>query len=334
MSSSLQSSPASSSTSLNNVAKLDSHSTSDGGYNSDTSATSSDSISRARSRSPLQKRKAPPAPLETVPSNGYLSPPTPASVWRNFSRSPSPLGLIPIHRKFSSLIHRHEVPRKLLHVSIGFIVLHMYRTGYQPTTITPPLITALIPIASADLLRFYSPEFNNLYIRCLGALMRESEVAGWNGVVWYLVGTITVLTVFPKDIAVLSILLLSWCDTAASTVGRAWGRYTPRIRRGKSLAGSLASFVVGAVTAAVFFGVVVPGTQRWGDDPVNAVTWAGKLGVEGMQLEGGWALGLMSLVTGLIASASEAVDAFGLDDNVTIPVLSAVGVWGVMKLFG
>lgn len=165
--------------------------------------------------------------------------------------------------------------------------------------------------------------------------MRESEVTGWNGVVWYLVGTITVLTVFPKDIAVLSILLLSWCDTAASTVGRAWGRYTPRIRRGKSVAGSLASFVVGAVTAAVFFGA---GVKVWSDDPVDAVTWAGKLGVDvggvSAVVTGGWALGIVSLVTGLVASASEAVDCWGLDDNVTIPVLSAMGVWGFLKIFG
>lgn len=234
-----------------------------------------------------------------------------------------------------SQIHRHEVPRKLLHVSIGFLVLHLYRTGHQPASITPPLITALVPIASADLLRFYSPSINTLYIRCLGALMRESEVTGWNGVVWYLVGTITVLTVFPKDIAVLSILLLSWCDTAASTFGRAWGRYTPRIRRGKSVAGSLASFVVGALTAAVFFGFVVPATNTWEDDPVAAVTWAGRLGLEGVgEIRGGWALGVISVLTGLCASASEAVDAWGLDDNVVIPVLSAVGVWGLLKVFG
>jgi diacylglycerol kinase (CTP) len=213
-------------------------------------------------------------------------------------------------------------------------VLHLYRTGHQPSSIAPPLITALVPIASADVLRFYSPTFNAFYIRCLGALMRESEVAGWNGVVWYLVGTITVLTVFPKDIAVLSVLLLSWCDTAASTFGRAWGRYTPRIRRGKSLAGSLASFVVGAVTAAVFFGSVVPGTPRWWDDPAGAVTWAGRLALGAAEIKGGWALGAVSVVTGLVASFSEAVDIFGLDDNVTIPVLSALGIWGFLKVLG
>lgn len=84
--------------------------------------------------------------------------------------------------------------------------------------------------------------------------MRESEVHGYNGTIYYLLGTWIVMRFFPKDIAVMSIMLLSWCDTAASTFGRLWGRYTPRIRKGKSLAGSIAAMLVGVVTAAWFWG--------------------------------------------------------------------------------
>ncbi|KAF8458519.1 cytidylyltransferase family-domain-containing protein [Kalaharituber pfeilii] len=256
------------------------------------------------------------------------------------SRSPSPLGLIPIHRSFSKLIHKHEVPRKLLHVSIGGFVVYLYMHGYQPAKLIPPLTAAFIPITTADILRLNWPAFNRFYIRALGALMRESEVRGMNGVVWYLVGSLTVLGVFPKDVATLSILLLSWCDTAASTFGRAFGKYTPRIRKGKSLAGSLASFVVGALTAAVFWGYIVPRTPKFKDDPVNALMWGGKLGflmggeASKAVVSGGWALGLMSLWTGLVASVSEAMNVWGLDDNVVIPVVSAVGVWGFLKIFG
>ncbi len=162
-----------------------------------------------------------------------------------------------------------------------------------------------------------------------------SEVRGWNGVVWYLVGSIAVLSLFPKDISSLSILLLSWCDTAASTVGRIWGRYTPQVRRGKSLAGCLASFAVGAITAAVFWGLVVPNTPNWANDAAYPLMWNERLGIEGVgEVTGGWALAMMSVVTGVIASVSEALDCFGLDDNVVIPVVSAVGVWGVLKAFG
>lgn len=172
--------------------------------------------------------------------------------------------------------------------------------------------------------------------------MRESEVDGYNGVIWYLLGAWTALRFFPKDVGVMSILLLSWCDTAASTFGRLWGRYTPRLRRGKSLAGSAAAAVVGVMTAVVFWGWAVP-AYGLGDE---GFMFKGRLGLPeavketiGLKADeggavGGWvALGVASLWSGLVASASEVVDLFGWDDNVTIPVLSGLGLWGFFKVF-
>lgn len=296
-------------------------------------------------KSPPQKDRKPSA-LPT--SNGQLSPSSAAppfsSYWRNISRSPSPLGLIPIHRHWRSFIHRHEIPRKVLHVSIGFFTLHLYAKGTSPASIHPWLLRALIPIATTDFLRHKFPRFNQLYIRLLGALMRESEVTGWNGVIWYLLGAWSVLRFLPKDVGVMGVLLLSWCDTAASTVGRLYGRYTPRIREGKSLAGSAAAALVGMVTAGLFWGWAVP---RYGYDEdfmfhgaltLPAVMRHGLLGWtknDDQGIVGGWlALGIVSVYSGLVASASEVVDLFGWDDNLTIPVLSGVGLWGFFRCFG
>jgi diacylglycerol kinase (CTP) len=36
--------------------------------------------------------------------------------------------------------------------------------------------------------------------------MRESEKTKLNGVIWYLIGVIFVLSVYPRDVAVISIL--------------------------------------------------------------------------------------------------------------------------------
>jgi len=51
-------------------------------------------------------------------------------------------------------------------------------------------------------------------------------------------------------------------------------------------------------------------------------------------VRGYWALGAMSLAAGVVASVSEAIDMFGWDDNLTIPVLCGAGLWGFLKLFG
>lgn len=322
----------------------------------ESSDSSVEKRARTRSRSPITAARLARASVQSPTSssakkvsssNGHLSPssaaPSLSSYWRDLSRSPSPLGLIPIHRHWRSIIHRHEIPRKVLHVSIGFVTLHLYARGTSPDMIHPWLLGALIPIASTDYLRHTFPRFNRFYIRVLGALMRESEVDGWNGVIWYLLGAWTVLYFFPKDVGVMGVLLLSWCDTAASTFGRLYGRYTPRIRRGKSLSGSAAAAMVGALTAGFFWGWMVPryrfdeGFMFRGTLTLPAIVREGLLGwtAESQGSVTGWiALGIVGLWSGFVASASEVVDIFGWDDNLTIPVLSGLGLWGFFKAFG
>lgn len=124
------------------------------------------SRARPRSRSPQIRRKdsskktlkSPPEPIKT---DGHLDPNSMlgmgSSYWRNLSRSPSPLGLIPLHREWRSFIHRHEIPRKALHVSIGFFTLGLFVGGAQTNAIHPPLLTALIPIFAVDFLRMHYP---------------------------------------------------------------------------------------------------------------------------------------------------------------------------------
>ncbi|KAJ6784913.1 hypothetical protein PWT90_02386 [Aphanocladium album] len=343
----------------------------------DSSSSEADSTpgkrrSRTRSRSPVDANKLSrmtpriAEPTTTSPPNGklattannqppalqngsFLALPQPAAggggggwSWRDFSRSPSPLGLIPIHRHFKTFVHKHEVPRKALHVSIGFFVVWLYTTGTQTSSVPPYLMAALVPIAATDILRHRFVSVNRLYVRVLGALMRESEYAGYNGVIWYLLGAWSVLYYLPKDVGVMSVLLLSWCDTAASTFGRLWGQYTIRLRRGKSLAGSLAAFAVGVATSVFFYGWLVPKVGPMpGDEGFmfkNALALpaalVGEENREAWSITGSLALGVMSLVSGFVASASEVVDIFGWDDNLTIPVLSGMGIWGFLKVFG
>ena len=280
-------------------------------------------------------------------SNGLLSPyDRVKKSWREFSRSPSPLGLIPLHRHYRTLIHKHEVPRKLLHVSIGFITLRFYTQGIQTTQITPWLLGGLAIVAPLDVLRHHSERFNRLYIQLLGALMRETEVDGYNGVIWYLLGAYIALRFYPKDIGVVTILLLSWCDTAASTFGRLYGRYTIRLRRGKSLAGTLAAFATGMFVAAFFWGSLAPRIGPFPNDPPDAFMFKDRLTLPAQAKEYlGWtatqgvvqgnvALAIMSVCTGLIACVSELIDLWGWDDNLTIPLLSSLGLWVFLKVFG
>ncbi|KAH0346406.1 phosphatidate cytidylyltransferase, partial [Aureobasidium melanogenum] len=313
------------------------------------------SRARPRSRSPQIHRKdsskksikSPPEPIKT---DGHLDPSSAgmgSSYWRNLSRSPSPLGLIPLHREWRTFIHRHEIPRKALHVSIGFFTLGLFISGAQTSAIHPPLLTALIPIFAIDFARMHYPPLNRLYIRLLGAFMRESEAHDkYNGVISYLAGAWAVLRFCPKDIAVMSILLLSWCDTAASTFGRLWGRYTPRVRKGKSLAGTIAAFITGVAAAVVFWVIIAPRVPAEWSTGINAFAYDGTLSLPPMArnllgwkeaeatVSGSVATAIVAVVSGLVAAVSEAIDVFGLDDNLTIPVLSGIGLNAFFWAFG
>lgn len=148
----------------------------------------------------------------------------------------------------------------------GFIVLYLYTL--EPKTLKPlltVLISGLVCVTLIDFVRLNVPSFAKHYEALLGPLMRESEKTKINGVIWYLIGVIFVLSVYPRDIAVLSILTLSWSDTAASVFGRMFGSSTPSLpshvpglpflpfAKRKSFAGFLAAAITGFAISLGFW---------------------------------------------------------------------------------
>jgi len=159
-----------------------------------------------------------------------------------------------------------------------------------------------------------------------------------------------------------SILILSWADTNASTFGRLWGRYTPALPSSilglplaprKSLAGFIAGSLTGGLTAMFFYSYVAPLamnpeiTWTWdqgvigyglpapndvlGDAVKNGMA---KLGISAVHT-GGWVgLGIIGVVAGIVSGVAEALDLGNLDDNLTLPIISGGCLWGFFKLLG
>ncbi|RDX41727.1 hypothetical protein OH76DRAFT_1422939 [Lentinus brumalis] len=260
-----------------------------------------------------------------------------------------------------------EIPRKALHSSIGFLTLYLYASDGNPRTVVYALSLALLVIVPADIIRLNSNRFEWLFERVLGFLMRESEKKSTNGVIWYIIGVIFVLALYPLDVATVSILILSWADTAASTFGRLWGALTPPLPRSiplipyvpflrlplaqrKSFAGFLAGAFTGAAIAVGFWGYFYPvrDTLLTFRLPAETVAVAQKVlptaaaevvkrGVEWVrnsQLPIGRWVGLTTLgvASGLISGVAEALDLGSLDDNMTLPIISGGCIWGFFKV--
>lgn len=234
-------------------------------------------------------------------------------------KQPSALKL-PIHEKFHSFIHKHEVPRKCFHVSIGFITLYLYSRGVSATSIARPAAIAASVIFSLDLLRFNWPLFNKAYCATVGFLMREKEVNSINGVIYFLTGTALTFYFNHTDIAVMSILLLSWSDTAASTFGRAYGHLSPKLSSGKSLIGSFAAFLTGTAACYIFYALITPNFPQYNSD------------FQYSPIDNHLDLNTLALLSGFIAALSEGIEICGLDDNLTIPVLSGLFLNAVVNL--
>ena len=260
---------------------------------------------------------------------------------------------------WSLWVHKWEVPRKIFHSSIGFLVLYLYIQRVDLDKIVRALFYFFLFVSSADLLRLNVPAFERAYESVLGFLMREGEKERVNGVVFYLLGVIVALRLFPEDIGCVSIIILSWCDPIASTFGRMYGRATPSLpsppfARRKSLAGFLAASTMGVFVAYLFWGSSIAkigerasrlswtpgGYSHFGTNAPGFLHtgWTGFS--SGFVAHGGystqpavppWAL---YLLCGLTAGFTEALDLGGIDDNLSIPILAGIGIWFVLWAWG
>jgi len=209
-------------------------------------------------------------------------------------------------------------------VTLGLYFLRPHRMGI----IILPLCGALTIVSVADAIRLRNAAFERWYECLLGFLMRESEKSSVNGVVWYLAGVIFVLSLYPRDVAVEAILLLSWADTAASTFGRMFGHLTPRlplrilglpIAHRKSLAGALGSLGTSVLTTMAFWGFCNVGMG------LNEAVWHWE-----QPRTGGWlGLSILSIGAGVITSFTELLDFHSLDDNLTLPIISGALIWAI-----
>lgn len=169
-------------------------------------------------------------------------------------------------------------------------------------------------------------------------------------------------------------MILSWADTAASVIGRKYGRYTPKLpsppfAKRKSLAGTMGAFFFGFLSAYLFFNYAAP----FGSE--NDLTWLGETSIfmpkfakaaiaaQKQKLQS-WngpvthfpdylpigkgaiistrlpqpqstlPLWKVELICAFSAAIAEGIDIYGLDDNVIMPVLSGLMIWASLYILG
>ena len=148
-----------------------------------------------------------------------------------------------------------------------------------------------------DLVRNKVPVLNKLVIKFMGPLMRRSEKDGVSGLPFYALGVSLSLFFYSKDIAIVSTMFLVFSDPLSSFFGVLYGK--DKILPNKSLQGAVAGFFT-CYLITLFYAM---NTSELGTH-----------------------LLIFAIVSGVIGSASELVSAFNIDDNLTIPVISGLGM--------
>jgi len=121
-------------------------------------------------------------------------------------------------------------------------------------------------------------------MRIFGSALRQHEMKNLTGATYVFTGSVVCIFMFPKEIAVPSLLILSISDTLAALIGIPFGKHK---FLNKSLEGSTAFIISSFFILSIFF----PGSL---------------------------------LINGVIAAAITLAEAYPmkLDDNFLIPILS------------
>jgi dolichol kinase len=131
-----------------------------------------------------------------------------------------------------------EIKRKIVHLATLVIPVGYALTSEE--TVLLFLVPFFICFISVDLLRQFIPALASLFRKYfLGRVLREEEGKAFMGSTYFLFSTILTILLFPKPIAISSLLILILADTAAALVGKGIGRVQIL---GKTLEGSMAFF--------------------------------------------------------------------------------------------
>jgi diacylglycerol kinase (CTP) len=194
--------------------------------------------------------------------------------------------------------------RKLWHVGVGSLAIASY---YFFNMDPKPLGFAIMGITAfaftVEFARFNNKKLNAIVCRMMGPFIRKSEINSFSGFPFYALGCGLSMLLFQEKIAVLSIFFLVYADPFASLFGVLYGR--DKLLPNKSLQGVAAAFCICYLIALFYL-------DRFYGLSMDVV--------------------LFSLFAGVAGALSELASVLGIDDNLTIPVVSGIGLT-IINLF-
>lgn len=219
----------------------------------------------------------------------------------------------PLHRKYvpSSawrlrLRNDLHLARKTWHCGMGVFMAAFYGIGFPKIVCAIILIFALAFFLTAEYARLRFPKINAFAIKAMGPVMRTHEVDKMSGTPFYIGSVLLAIVIFPKPIAILSILFLAIGDPISSIFGITWGHKSIRFSNGKTLVGTAAG--MGVCSLIAFLYLMLSGVMVI---PSLCIALAG----------------------GMAGGGAEMIP-LEIDDNFSIPLVSGLALWLAFVIFG
>ncbi len=194
--------------------------------------------------------------------------------------------------------------RKIWHMGGVFLLFALYR--FAPESLTVSIFGVLAFVAlTIDFLRLKNPFINELVLFFFKPLMLTNEVKSYAGTTFLLTGVFITVLFIPKVIVSITLLFLAFGDPIASFVGIKYGK--DKIFGHKSIQGFMAAFLVCTLITMSYLYIRNIVTNR---------------------------AFVVSLVSGMVGALAELVPVSKTDDNLTLPILSSIGLLIVFFFFG
>ena len=192
-----------------------------------------------------------------------------------------------------------HLARKLWHSSMGFMIVAVYSSGISKALALSLLGFFFVFDVTMEWLRLRNPSINEKITKIFAPLLRGHEVHKLSTIPYYIAAAFFAVAVFPKPVAVLSLLYLAFGDPAASLFGVLYKGRSIKIFENKSLHGTLASFTICALITYFY------------------LLSGGLVGINLIRL---------TLLGGFAGAIAEAIP-LDIDDNFSIPVVSGFIMW-------
>lgn len=198
-----------------------------------------------------------------------------------------------------------QIGRRLFHMSIGLIIASTYLVLLDRETLVSLIGLMASLLYVFEQVRTNYPEYSSKLKVVNKYLLRAEEQLEESAAVPYSMAVLLTILTFPKYVAVISIFILAFADPMSAIIGIKFG--TKKIAEGKSLQGSIAFLVTSFLCVLVVSHLMIPNPD--------------------------YRIWILAILHSLLIAGFELIP-LRIDDNLTIPIASALLLWPLATLFG